>query len=184
MKLCDLPAKSLQILLILLVTCDIECLTLLLYLALNAVHLLWDNRLDNEENLAETNSVFQLGDQVFILIRHIFNLLTKFLLDTNEISQLGLQSIHLHVLNLFVFFIKLALHLTYLFKSLLFILCLEISVHVFTINIAHNGMSLFLQRNLFIIVDWCISCCSWFYSVLLEQWVRDNHMIAHYYVLI
>ena len=88
MKLCDLHAKSGQILLVLLVTCNIQCLTLLLYLALNDVNLLRDNRFYDKEDLAKANGVLQLGNQVFILLGHILDLLTKLLLDADEVSQL------------------------------------------------------------------------------------------------
>ena len=88
MKLCDLHAKSGQILLVLLVTCNIQCLTLLLYLALNDVNLLRDYRFYDKEDLAKANGVLQLGNQVFILLGHILDLLTKFLLDADEVSQL------------------------------------------------------------------------------------------------
>ena len=143
MELRDLAAKRNQVLLILQITRLVQCGALLLNTTLNIDQLLRDNRLDNEQNFTEANSVFQLVDQVFILLRHILDLLSKLFFYANEVAQLRLQAIHLHVFDLLVLLVELALHFGDLLQSLLLVLCFQISVHVFTINVLRYCVHLF-----------------------------------------
>ena len=181
MKVGDLSSQSLQIFLVFLVARHVKRLALLVDPVLNHANLLRDDRFDDEENLAEANGVLQLGHQVFILLCHVLDLLAELLLDANEVSQLRLQSIHLHVLDLLILFIELALHLTYLFQSLLLF---EVSVHVLTISIGHVRVDLLFDRHLLVVVRSVIHGRTRLDSVLMDQRVRDNHVIAHNYVLV
>ena len=85
-ELRNLAAKRNQVLLILQVTRLVQRGALLLDTTLNVDQLLRYDRLDNEENFTEANSVFQLVDQVFILLRHILYLLSKLFFDANEVA--------------------------------------------------------------------------------------------------
>lgn len=81
--------------------------------------MLGDNGLDHEEHLAEADGVLEDRDQILVLLGHVADLLAQLLLYADEVAQLRLQAVHLHVLQLLVLLIKVVLHLSQVLHALL-----------------------------------------------------------------
>lgn len=107
----DLASKLLQFTVAFLVARHIKYVHLLAHGVGNLCQWVLQHRLDHEEDLAEADSFLQDGNQIFIFLGHVLDLLPKFLLNVDEISKLLLESTHLHVFELPVFFVQLRLHL-------------------------------------------------------------------------
>ena len=88
----------------------------------------------------------------------------------------------MHVLNLLILLVKLALHLSYLLQSLLLVLSFQITVHILSIDVLSDSIHLLFHD--FFLGFYGTGSRSALLSVLVYQRIGDDHMITDDYVLI
>lgn len=118
-KVLDGAPQLLQLVPILTVSVLVELATLHVHFVGDRCQLLGDYRLYHEKNLAEADRIFKYLNEILVFLSHVFNLSPELLLNADEVAQLALESIHLHVFKFFIFFIQAALNFGHVLQSFL-----------------------------------------------------------------